>query len=123
MNTRAQLNFLEKAKSLPRQSINVAAYRGEAHFLRILSLLLALSIAGYLYFVGLSIMNVIANREASVMSDRLQSDVASLEQEYFTLSKGVSPEAASNHGLARPAVTSFVRSQPNYAANVTQSGL
>lgn len=119
----AQLNFLEKAKSLPRQSINVAAYRGEAQLLRILSLLLALSIAGYLYFVGLSIMNVIANREASVMSDRLQSDVAVLEQQYFTLSKEVSPESAAAHGLSKPVATSFVRTQPNYATNVTQSDI
>lgn len=119
----AQSKLFEKAKSLPRQSINVAAYRGESQVLRVLFVLLSLAIAGYLYFVGVSIMNVIMSREASLQSQRLQSSVASLEEEYFTLSKNVSAEAAATYGLSAPAGTTFARRESYLASNVTSDGL
>lgn len=122
MNT-AQLKLFEKAKSLPRQSINVAAYRGEPQLLRVLCMLLALAIAGYLYFVGVSIMNVIMSREASLESERLQTNVAVLEQEYFTLSEEVTADAAASFGLSQPKETTFARRDTGYAANVTAGDL
>jgi len=90
--------------------------------LRILFAMLAFAIAGYLYFVGVSIMNVIVSREASITSERLQSEVATLEQEYFSLAKLITAEGAANSGLVKPTETTFVKAQGNYyAANVTVS--
>lgn len=118
-----QVSFFDKAKTLPQFSVRVAAFRGEGHLLSLLYFILACSIAGYVYFVGLSIMNVIANREASIESERLQSEVAALEQEYFELAKEVTPAAASEYGLTAPLATSFVKRDTNYATNVTAEDL
>ena len=104
-----QLTLFQKAKALPSRSVHVAALRGEQYFIRIIIGALALCVAAYLYFVGLSIMNLISNREAVTESTRLQSDVAMLEQEYFTLSKNVSAVEANAHGLSQPIATTFVR--------------
>ncbi len=121
MNKQPQPTLFEKAKNFPRQSISVAAFRGEGQILRVLSAMLAFAIAGYLYFVGVSIMNVIMSREASIASERLQSEVATLEQEYFRLAKQVSAEGAAASGLVAPVATTFVKAQGNYyAANLTQ---
>lgn len=121
MNKQLQTTIIEKAKGIHRQSISLAAFRGEAQMLRILSAMLAFAIAGYLYFVGVSIMNVIVSREASMASERLQSEVATLEQEYFRLAKQVTAEGAANSGLVKPVATTFVKAQGNYyAANLGQ---
>ncbi|MFZ2886567.1 MAG: hypothetical protein WA021_01970 [Minisyncoccia bacterium] len=119
----SQLSFFEKAKSLPQRSVSVAAFRGESHVLSILYLTLGLCVAGYLYFVGVSIMNLIANREAVVQSERLQTDVAVLEQEFFELSKGVTPAAADDHGLLKPVHTSFTKRDTGFATNITNEDL
>ncbi len=118
-----QASLFARAKALPQFSVRVAAFRGESHLLSFLYFVLACSIAGYIYFVGLSIMNVIANREASIESERLQSEVAALEQAYFELAKEVTPAAASEHGLTAPLATSFVKRDVNYATNVTVEDL
>lgn len=121
MNKQIQINFIEKAKNLQRQTISGVAYRGEPQMLRILSAMLAFAIAGYLYFVGVSIMNVIVSREASMASERLQSEVATLEQEYFSLAKQVTAEGAAASGMVKPVETTFVKAQGNYyAANLGQ---
>lgn len=109
MNKTVQASLFEKAKNIPQRSISIAAYRGEAHALSILYFALGLCIAAYVYFVGLSIMNVIANKEASAASGRLQSEVAALEQEYFTLSKSVTPEMGAQLGLVPAGKAHFVR--------------
>ncbi|HWO07771.1 MAG TPA: hypothetical protein VNM40_04305 [Candidatus Paceibacterota bacterium] len=123
MQKLVQLSIFEKAKSLPQRSIVVAAYRGENHLLSFLYFAFGLCIAAYIYFVGLSIMNLIANREAIVESDRLQSEVASLEEEYFELAKGITPSVASAHGLSKPVQTSFVRRPTGFASNSSRDDL
>ena len=120
MHRTIQTHLGEGAKRLSSQSVTLAAYRGEAQMLRVLSCVLAFAIAGYLYFVGVSILNVIMSREAAMASEHLQSEVATLEQEYFTLSKEVSTDTAAAHGLTQPVATTFVKAQANYAVNVAQ---
>lgn len=119
----AQLALLQKARALPERKVSAVAFAGESHMLQVLSVLLALSVAAYLYFVGVSIMNVISNREASVESERLRSTVASLEEEYFVLAKSISPESAGNLQLTASAGTSFVRRTSAVASNANLSGI
>ncbi|MDP3645803.1 MAG: hypothetical protein Q8R25_01835 [bacterium] len=116
-----QLSLFQKARELPHRRVSIAAFSGESHVLQFFMLALALCVAGYLYFVGVSIMNVIAHREASVESDRLQSIVVNLEEEYFKLSKGVTPEMGAHLGLQKTSATSFVRRASGMASNVKAS--
>lgn len=119
----AQLALLQKARALPERKVRAIAFSGEAHLLQILSLFLALCICAYLYFVGVSIMNVISNREASAESERLRSVVGGLEEQYFGLAKAISPEAASRFGLTGSTGTTFVRRTSAVASNVTPSDI
>jgi hypothetical protein len=117
----AQAALLQKARMIPERKISAIAYVGEAYLLQVLSIFLALAVAGYLYFVGVSIMNVISNREASVESERLRSVVGSLEEQYFMLSKAISPSAAAGLGLTANAEASYVRRGGAVATNVVPS--
>jgi hypothetical protein len=122
-HSKNQLSLFQKARELPRREIRAAAYAGEPYMLHALSLVLALCVCAYLYFVGISIMNVIVSREASVESERLQSIVGNLEEQYFTLAKTVTPESAGQFGLVAGADASFVRRGGAVAANVTPSDI
>lgn len=62
----------------------------------------------YLYFVGASILHIMARKEASAESGRLSSRVGLLEREYFALSEGVNLESGSRVGLAPVADKSYV---------------
>lgn len=97
--------------------IRVEAFNGEQFVIHGLVLALFLCIALYGYFVSLSIMNVIANREASVESERLRSTVVALEQEYFNLSKSITADLATDVGLTDTTETEFVRRPNGMAAN------
>lgn len=112
-----QTNFLQRARDLSKKQVNVVAHTGESYLLQFLLLTLTLCVGTYLYFVGLSIMNVIANKEASLESDRLQSIVSTLEEDYFTLSKDVTSALGTHIGLAETNDASFVRRVNNMAAN------
>jgi hypothetical protein len=118
-----QLSLLQKARLLPERKVSAVAYSGESHLLQVLFIFLALLIGGYFYFVGVSIMNVISNREASVESDRLRSVVGSLEEEYFALAKSVTPESAGSLGLTASVETSYVRRVNAVASNANPSGI
>jgi hypothetical protein len=89
--------------------IRVNALPGEQYLLHFLILGILLSIAGYTYFVSLSIFNVIAHKEAIAASEKLQSEVSLLEQDYFELTKSITPAIAANHGMTQTADTTFVR--------------
>ena len=99
--------------------IRIHAFNGEQYLLRTLVLAIALSFMGYAYFVSLSIFNVIAHKEAIAESERLESKVGMLEEEYFALAKTVTPEIASAMGMSETAETTFVR-RPG-AVGTTQS--
>ena len=114
----SQLSLFQKAKVLPQSRIRVDALRGESHLIHFLIAALVACIAAYLYFVGLSIMNVISNREASVESDQLKSTVSTLEQEYFKLSNAVTLDQAAAHGLSAAKTQAFVRRDGAMASNV-----
>ena len=113
--------LLQKARRLQARPIQVATFGGESYLLQGLFVMLGICVASYLYFVGLSIMNVIANREASVETERLRSTVSSLEEDYFTLSKDVTADVGSYIGLTATADSSFVRRTSGMAMNVRPS--
>ena len=69
-----------------------------------------LVIAGvYIYFVGASVLNVIARKEALLQTAQLTGAVSSLEREYFLVAKSITPEAGERLGLAPVANTAYVR--------------
>ena len=119
----AQLALLQKARALPERKVKAIAFAGESHLIHALSIFLAFSIAAYLYFVGVSIMNVISNREASVESDRLRSVVGTLEADYFSIQKTIAPHAASSYGLTARAEATYVRRTSGVASNANLSDL
>src|SRR3989338_5676493 len=87
--------------------------------LNALFVLLALLVAGYLYFVGASILNIIVRKEAAADIDRLQSSIALTEKEYFELNKSVSPIVAGDMGLTQLSRTNYVYRPGNSASAVT----
>ena len=103
--------------------IRVEAIQGEHLVIRALIAALIVCVGLYLYFVGLSIMNVIANREASVESQRLQSTVGTLEQEYFKLAQEVTPEKGASLGLTATTQSVYVRRANGMATNVSKGDI
>lgn len=68
--------------------------------LRVLAIGLLAAVCGYLYFVSASILNVIARKEALTRISVIQGSIGGLEQHYFKLSSGISPESGPELGLA-----------------------
>jgi hypothetical protein len=75
---------------------------------QVLLALICLAIIAYLYFVGASVLNIIARKEAAQKTTALQGSVAQLEKQYFTLSSAVTPDTASALGLAPITNAQFV---------------
>lgn len=71
----------------------------------------------YIYFVGLTIVNVIARKEALSQMSSLGSAVASLERDYFAASQGVGPEDGERLGLKPVSSTDYVRRPGNLSAS------
>jgi len=76
---------------------------------------LALTCA-YVYFVGSTILNVIAREEALAQSVDLATAVSKLEREYFSLSQGIRPEDGVRLGLSPVSKTMYVHRPGNAAA-------
>ncbi len=72
----------------------------ESVALRVCMALIAIFLMGYLYFVGASILNVIARKEADANAAHLQSAIADMEEQYFALSQSVDQSEAQRLGLA-----------------------
>lgn len=89
---------------------------GERIVLRVLSILLLASIAGYLYFVSASILNVIARKEALSHVAVIQGSIGGLEQNYFELSGGISAESGESLGLSPVTQQSYVYRPGNVGA-------
>ncbi len=87
----------------------------ERRALSILSVVLAVLVGAYLYFVAASILNVMARSEATRQSAAIESSIGSLEQRYLALSQEVSPQAGQALGLAPVAETSYVYRPGNAA--------
>jgi len=100
------------------------AHPYETFFLRTLMLILLVLCFGYLYFVGASVLNIIARKEASAETIRLQSAIATMEQEYFALTHSVDASVASTIGLTTVAKTQYVYRPGNAAAaTISSNGL
>jgi hypothetical protein len=77
---------------------------------------LAVLICAYFYFVIASVFNVIGEKQADVASSNMQGNISTLEQQYFSLSQGLTPQAATDMGLAPIQNTSYVYRPGNAAA-------
>lgn len=75
---------------------------------RVLFALLGIVLCGYLYFVGASVLNIIARKEATRASAAMQGTIAGLEKQYFVLTEAVSPQSGSTLGLSQVADTDYV---------------
>lgn len=82
----------------------------------ILLVLLAVLFCAYFYFVTVSVFNVIGEKQADATSANIQGSIASLEQQYFSLSQSLTPQAASEMGLAPVQNTEYVYRPGNAAA-------
>lgn len=83
-------------------------YSYERVAFRILFALLGIILCGYLYFVGASVLNIIARKEASRSTVALQSAIAGLEKQYFALTETVTPETGPSLGLGPVNDTDYV---------------
>jgi len=104
-----------------RRGITLTAeHPAERMMLRILlSALLGLALA-YLYFVGASVLNVIARKEALAQTASLATAVAVLERDYFAASQAVSPSQGAQLGLAPVATTAYVY-RPSILGDASQA--
>lgn len=75
----------------------------------------------YLYFVGASILHVVARKEMSAEATRLQSSIALMEREYFALSSVVDESTAPSLGLSAVKQTTYVY-EPGTAVAATIPG-
>jgi hypothetical protein len=64
----------------------------------LIAVLLALAF-GYLYFVSASVINIMAQREATAQSAEIEGSIGALEGQYFTLSQAITPQSAVALGL------------------------
>lgn len=89
----------------------------ERYALSMLLLVLATLFCAYLYFVVGSVFNVIAEKEADARSNQIQTSINTLEEQYFSLTQSLTPQAASDMGLAPIRETQYVY-RPGDAAAV-----
>ena len=76
------------------------AHPWEHMAVRVLGIFFIAIFCGYLYFVSASILNVIARKEALTQITVIQGSIGGLEQNYFELTKGISPQSGQALGLA-----------------------
>ncbi|MFA7310178.1 MAG: hypothetical protein WC050_04720 [Candidatus Paceibacterota bacterium] len=97
-------------------SILASEHPLEQQAMRALFALLVLLLCGYLYFVGASVLNIMARKEASAKTTNLQSAIAGMEQQYFALSQSVDASSAHALGLAPVTGTQYVYRPGNAAS-------
>lgn len=88
----------------------------ERTLVRVLSIALITLICGYLYFVSTSVLNVMARREVLAHVTKIQGAIGGLEQEYFALSQGVTPQTGRALGLTPLVQTQYVYRPGNVGA-------
>ncbi|OGG80637.1 hypothetical protein A3A39_04065 [Candidatus Kaiserbacteria bacterium RIFCSPLOWO2_01_FULL_54_13] len=69
----------------------------------------------YLYLVGISILNVIARKNALEESVGISSAVSQLERDYFAATQGIGPEDGTRIGLSPVANTVYIHRPGNTA--------
>ena len=80
------------------------------------SALVAILFFAYLYFVAASVLNIVARKEADAHATNLQSSIGALEENYFELAQSMTPQLASEIGLAPVAHTAYVYRPGNAAS-------
>jgi len=92
-----------------RRGITLTAeHPAERMMLRILlSALLGLALA-YLYFVGASVLNVIARKDAVRETAALGSAVSLLERDYYAATAAITPSSGERLGLSPVSSTRYV---------------
>ena len=69
---------------------------------------LILLVCAYLYFVSVSVLNVIARKEALREMSDITSSIATMEQRYFHISQDMTQDTANNLGLKPVKTTAYV---------------
>ncbi len=90
----------------------------EQIFLRALLGALAILVCAYIYFVGSTIFNVIARKEAMAETANLTSVVSDLEREYFAVSHRLGPDDGTRLGLSPVSNTVYIH-RPGNSASAT----
>lgn len=105
-------------ETVSKQQSRVLAveYPAERIMFALLLTVLGILFFAYFYFVIGSVFNVIGEKQADAASANLQGSIATLEQQYFSLSQALTPEAASAMGLAPVQSTQYVYRPGNAAA-------
>lgn len=75
----------------------------------------------YFYFVGASVLHIVARKEAAAETTRLQSSIARMEEEYFALSQQIDESIASDIGLVALESTQYIY-EPSTAVAATIPG-
>ncbi|MBI5456667.1 hypothetical protein HY969_02910 [Candidatus Kaiserbacteria bacterium] len=101
-----QLPFRDR--TFRRDSAFVRALPREESAIRFFGVLLAVSVFAYVFFVSLSIVNVIARKEADEQASQLRASVGQLEREYFALSGGVQANDGETIGLTAVRGANFI---------------
>ena len=108
--------------SSSRSSFSLTAeHPAETMLSRMLVGTLAIFACAYIYFVGASILNVIARKEALADAARLENTVSRLERDYFAASQGVGPEDGTRLGLTPISNTDYVYRPGNAAVASIES--
>ncbi|OGG73638.1 hypothetical protein A3A40_01440 [Candidatus Kaiserbacteria bacterium RIFCSPLOWO2_01_FULL_54_20] len=106
--------------SSARRSFSLTVeHSAEPVLLRVLLAALALFACAYIYFVGATILNVIARKEAMAETASLTSAVSSLGREYFAASQGLGPDDGVRLGLSPVSNTVYLHRPGNAAAAAT----
>lgn len=105
-NLNLQIPFRNKTHR--RDSVFVSVLPSEETTTRLLCFMLLILVFAYVSFVSLSIVNVIARKEANDQATALRSVVGSLERDYFALSQTVGAANGDSLGLAPVSDTQYI---------------
>ncbi len=91
-------------------------HRYERILARFLTIAVVTLVAGYLYFVSASVLNVIARKDALTQVAKIQSAIGGLERQYLALSQSVTPSTDVAIGLSPVENTQYVYRPGNVGA-------
>ncbi len=94
----------------------------EEQAMKVLCLVLGLCAALYIALVSMSVVNVIAGKEAGDEMTRLRSTVAELEHNYFALSEAVTKENGTGLDLSPVSATHYVKKNGTVGAVASSRG-
>ena len=108
--------------SAARKSFSLTAEHPlESAFVRALLGIVVVLACAYLYFVGASILHIVARKEAGVETTKLQSSVAVMERDFFAIAHSVDESVAGTMGLITVKDTAYVY-EPGTAVAATIPG-